>query len=252
MAFDGIVTKVIATELQEVVGARIDKIYEPNKNDVLIGMYINGVNYALNTCTDSQNYRVHLTTHIKPNPQNAPNFCMVLRKHLIGLRIKNIIATNLERVITIEFEGFDDVDDIITKKLIIELMGRHCNIILLDENNIIIDSLRHIVSDNLLTRDIIPKVKYKYPETIKKNFLQISNFEEFENKLQIDYDQIIKEKVPIIISNIFNGISKQFITNILNGIVIAPEIYTLPDATKYDDTNPFIAINTIENINILE
>ena len=95
MAFDGIVTKVIATELQEVVGARIDKIYEPNKNDVLIGMYINGVNYALNICTDSRNYRVHLTTHIKPNPQNAPNFCMVLRKHLIGLRIKNIIATNL-------------------------------------------------------------------------------------------------------------------------------------------------------------
>ena len=220
MAFDGIVTKVIATELQEVVGARIDKIYEPNKNDVLIGMYINGVNYALNICTDSQNYRVHLTTHIKPNPQNAPNFCMVLRKYLIGLRIKNIIATNLERVITIEFEGFDDVDDIITKKLIIELMGRHCNIILLDENNIIIDSLRHIVSDNLLTRDIIPKVKYKYPETIKKNFLQISNFEEFENKLQIDYDQIIKEKVPIIISNIFNGISKQFITNILNELEI--------------------------------
>lgn len=220
MAFDGIVTKVIATELQEVVGARIDKIYEPNKNDVLIGMYINGVNYALNICTDSQNYRVHLTTHIKPNPQNAPNLCMVLRKHLIGLRIKNIIATNLERVITIEFEGFDDVDDIITKKLIIELMGRHCNIILLDENNIIIDSLRHIVSDNLLTRDIIPKVKYKYPETIKKNFLQISNFEEFENELQIDYDQIIKEKVPIIISNIFNGISKQFITNILNELEI--------------------------------
>lgn len=220
MAFDGIVTKVIATELQEVVGARIDKIYEPNKNDVLIGMYINGVNYALNICTDSQNYRVHLTTHIKPNPQNAPNFCMVLRKHLIGLRIKNIIATNLERVITIEFEGFDDVDDIITKKLIIELMGRHCNIILLDENNIIIDSLRHIVSDNLLTRDIIPKAKYKYPETIKKNFLQISNFEEFENELQIDYDQITKEKVPIIIANIFNGISKQFITNILNELEI--------------------------------
>ena len=220
MAFDGIVTKVIATELQEVVGARIDKIYEPNKNDVLIGMYINGVNYALNICTDSQNYRVHLTTHIKPNPQNAPNFCMVLRKHLIGLRIKNIIATNLERVITIEFEGFDDVDDIITKKLIIELMGRHCNIILLDENNIIIDSLRHIVSDNLLTRDIIPKVKYKYPETTKKNLLQISDFEEFENELQIDYDQITKEKLPVIISNIFNGISKQFITNLLNELEI--------------------------------
>ena len=117
MAFDGIVTKAITSELQNVIGARIDKIYEPNKNDIILGFYLNGMNYALNVCTNSQNYRIHLTTHSKPNPQNAPNFCMLLRKHLIGLRIKNIISTNLERVITIEFEGFDEVDDIIIKKL---------------------------------------------------------------------------------------------------------------------------------------
>ena len=161
MAFDGIVTKAITSELQQLVGGRIDKIYEPNKNEVVLGFYLNGVNYALNICTNSQNYRIHLTTHSKPNPKTALNFCMLLRKNLIGLRIKNIISANLERVVTIEFEGFDDIDDIITKKLIIELMGRHCNIILVDENNIIIDSLRHISSsDNELTRNIIPHVKY--------------------------------------------------------------------------------------------
>ena len=119
MAFDGIVTRAIASELQELSGARIDKIFQPNKNNILIGCYLNKKNFLININIDSSNYRIHLTTHPKSNPQVAPNFCMVLRKHLLGLHIKNVITNNLERVITIEFEGFDEVDDILNKKLII-------------------------------------------------------------------------------------------------------------------------------------
>ena len=102
MAFDGIVTKAIASELNLLSGARIDKVFQPNNNNVVLGFYLNGTNYALNVCTSSQNYRVHLTTHPRSNPKVAPNFCMVLRKHLIGLRIKNVITSHLERIITIE------------------------------------------------------------------------------------------------------------------------------------------------------
>ena len=148
MAFDAIVTKAISTELQLLSGARIDKIFEPDKNEVILGFYLNGINYALNISIDPKNYRVNLTTNLKKNSKEAPNFCMVLRKHLIGLHIKNIITNNLERIITIEFEGFDEIDDIISKKLVIELMGKHCNVVLLDEENYIIDSLKHINSDN--------------------------------------------------------------------------------------------------------
>ena len=215
MAFDGIVTKAITSELQQVIGARIDKIYEPNKNDIVLGFYLNGIHYALNICTNAQNYRLHLTTHTKPNPKNALNFCMLLRKHLIGLRIKNIISVNLERVITIEFEGFDDIDDIITKKLIIELMGRHCNVILVDENNMIIDSLRHISSDNELTREIVPHVKYVYPSTNKLNFLEVSDFQNFKSKLNLDFNKMHISDLPSQISNLFNGISKGFVSHIL-------------------------------------
>ena len=215
MAFDGIVTKAITSELQQLIGGRIDKIYEPNKNDIILGFYLNGVNYALNICTNAQNYRLHLTTHTKPNPKNALNFCMLLRKYLIGLRIKNIISVNLERVITIEFEGFDDIDDIITKKLIIELMGRHCNVILVDENNMIIDSLRHISSDNELTREIIPHVKYVYPSTNKLNFLEVIDFQDFKLKLNLDFDKMYIYDLSSQISNIFNGISKSFICHII-------------------------------------
>lgn len=229
MAFDGIVTKAITSELQQVIGARIDKIYEPSKNDIILGFYLNGHNYALNICTNAQNYRFHLTTHTKPNPKNALNFCMLLRKHLIGLRIKNIISVNLERVVTIEFEGFDDIDDIITKKLIIELMGRHCNIILVDENNIIIDSLRHISSNSELTRDIVPHVKYSYPSTNKFNFLEIADFQDF--KLKLDIEQAIHiSDLPTQISNRFNGISKNFIKSIINKL-------KLDNSSKIEDNS---------------
>ena len=209
MAFDGIVTKAIASELQQLSGARIDKIFQPNKNTILLGFYLNGYNYLLNICTDAQNYRISLTTYSKPNPKVAPNFCMVLRKHLLGLHIKNITTNNLERLVIIDFEGFDDIDDIITKRLVIELMGKHCNIILLDEQNIIIDSLRHINNEDS-SREIIPHVKYIYPISTKYNFLDCLNFEDFYSKLSSNKN----------ISDVFNGISKSFIDNSINYLKI--------------------------------
>lgn len=172
MAFDVFVTKAIVSELQQLSGARLDKIFQPNSNNIVLGCYLDGANYAINISTNSPNYRIHLTTHPKPNPKVAPNFCMVLRKHLLGLHIKNIIAKDLERIVTIEFEGFDDIDDIICKKLVIELMGKHCNVILLDDNNIIIDSLRHINNENS-THIVVPHIRYTYPETNSSNFIQL-------------------------------------------------------------------------------
>lgn len=216
MAFDGIVTKMIASELQNLSGARIDKIFQPNKNNVLIGCYLNKINYLINICIDSSSYRIHLTTHSKPNPTVAPNFCMVLRKHLLGLHIKNVVTNNLERVIVIEFEGFDELDDIVSKKLIIELMGKHCNIILLDDQNIIIDSMRHIYQENSV-RNIVPHQKYAFPIIDKSNFLNCSNFSEFYKLLP---DEITLENLPLIISTVFNGFSKSFISGILQDLKI--------------------------------
>ena len=210
MAFDGIVTKAIASELNQLSGARLDKVFQPNSNNVVLGCYLDGVNYAINICTSSPNYRIHLTTHPKANPKVAPNFCMVLRKHLLGLHIKNIITRDLERIVTIEFEGFDDVDDIIRKKLIVELMGKHCNIILLDDENIIIDSLRHINNENS-SHIVVPHIWYTYPEINKKSFLECNNFTEFEKIVTADKNS----NVETSIFNNFNGISKKLINFII-------------------------------------
>ena len=241
MAYDGIVTRAISKELQNLSSARVDKIFQTNKNEILIGCYLNRKNYLLNICTDSQNYRVNLTTHPKSNPSIATNFCMVLRKHLLGLHIKNFITNNLERVITIEFEGFDDIDDIISKKLIIELMGKHCNVILLDDQNIIIDSLRHILGENS-TRNIIPKSKYIYPTTSKKNFLD-STFDEF-------FKFLINNNIndlPSILSKEYNGISRSFISSRLQKLSIG-QVNENTIKMLYDDLLHIIFASDTNNV----
>lgn len=211
MAFDGIVTKAITQEISELSGARIDKVFQPNKNEIILGLYLDKKNYALDICIEAQNCRINLTTNTKPNPQVAPNFCMLLRKNLIGLKLKNIITFDLERLIIIEFEGFDEIDDIISKKLVIELMGKHSNIILVDESNIIIDSLRHIKETDENYRDILPHTKYIFPTSNKESFLDLKNFQDFKKHL----NTTSIEELPTQISNTFNGISKNFICAII-------------------------------------
>ena len=231
MAFDGIVTKAITTEISQLTGARVDKVFEPNKNTIILGIYQNGINYALNICIDAQYCRINLTTHQKPNPQVAPNFCMLLRKNLIGLKLKNIITFDLERLIILEFEGFDELDDIISKKLVIELMGKHSNIILLDDTNIIIDSLRHIKELDENYRDILPHTKYTLPTSDKLSFLEIKNFEDFKahlnssisknnNTQSMNLSDLKPNDLPVNISNTFNGISKNFINAIIKKLEI--------------------------------
>lgn len=162
-----------------------------------------GKNLCLLINIDASNYRMHLTTTSKPNPLNAPNFCMLLRKHLIGMKIKSISNYDLERIVTIELEGFNELNDFVTKKLIIELMGKHGNIILVNENNIIIDSIRHLDIFSNSNRDILPAHEYTLPTSDKISFLNIPSFEEFYHHISKDSSDYIN-----IIANTFTGISK--------------------------------------------
>ena len=129
---------------------------------------------------------------------------MVLRKHIIGLRLKSIYTIDLERVIFIEFEGFNDIDEIVNTKLVIELMGKHSNIILVDDNNLIIDSLRHIKGNDENYRNILPHYKYHFPKTDKLSIYDINSYEDFKNNVH-SVDDVYK---------VFNGISKSFINNL--------------------------------------
>ena len=231
MAFDGIVTNSIVKELKNIIGYKIDKVYEPEKNTVILGLYGKTLNLMLLMCISSTNYRLHLTTQKQKNPSTAPNFCMLLRKYLIGLKIKNIYTVDLERIVFIDLENNENPNKPICRKLIIELMGKHSNIILTDSNNIIIDSLRHTSTLEKSNRDIYPTARYIFPESNKYSFLELKDFDDFydklepklieyiaENSLNIENLDISNFRIDKLISNTFNGISLSFIQNVLQNL----------------------------------
>ena len=211
MAFDGIVTKSIINELTPLIGGKIDKIHEPDRNTVVLGVYSQGKNYALNICIDAHNCRINLTTHSKINPLVAPNFCMLLRKHLIGGRISKISMLGLERLINIEVETLNDFNEIETKTLIIELMGKHSNIILTNNQNTIIDVMRHINSETSY-REILPSRTYTLPNSDKFDFLALKSFDEFYSKfVNTNFADLAKK-----LSNTFTGFSLSFANSVVN------------------------------------
>lgn len=233
MAFDGIVTKSITKELKNIIGYKIDKVYEPDKNTVTLGLYGKSSNLMLLICISSNNCRISLTSHPQKNPSTAPNFCMLLRKYLIGLKIKNIYTIDLERIVFIDLENNENPNKPICRKLIIELMGKHSNIILTDSNNIIIDSMRHTSTLENSNRDIYPTARYIFPESTKYSFLELNTFDDFynaiepklieyiaENSLNIENLNVSNFMIDKMISNTFNGISLSFVQNILSKLNI--------------------------------
>lgn len=228
MAFDGIATKLITTELKNIIGFKIDKVYEPDKNTITLGLYGKYSNLSLLMCISSNNCRLHLTSHQQKNPTTAPSFCMLLRKYLVGLKIKKIYTIDLERIVFIDLENNENLNKPIRRKLIVELMGKHSNIILTDSNDIIIDSMRHTSTLENSNRDIYPTSRYVFPKSNKYSFLELKDFEDFyskiepklieyiaENSLNIDSLNISNFMLDKIISNTFNGISLSFVQNIL-------------------------------------
>ena len=233
MAFDGIVTRAVTKELKNIVNYKIDKVYEPDKNTVVLGLYGKGENYNLLLCISANNCRLHLTTHQQKNPVSAPNFCMLLRKHILGYKVKNISTVDLERIVFIDLENNEVPSKPLNKRLIVELMGKHSNIILTDNNNIIIDSLRHTNIEENSNRDIYPTAKYIFPETLKHSFLELKDFEDFYSKIEPHLtDYIVNQSKDIsdlnifnynidkIISNTFNGISSSFVKNLIQKLCI--------------------------------
>lgn len=211
MAFDGIVAKSILKELNPLIGGKIDKIHEPDRNTILLGIYSQGKNYTLNICIDARNCRINLTTHSRVNPLVAPNFCMLLRKHLIGGRISNISMLGLERLINIEVETINEFNEIELKTLIVEIMGKHSNIILTNHQNTIIDAMRHINSETSY-REILPSRKYTLPNSDKFDFMLFKNFDDFYSKF-VDTNLC---DLPKAIVNTFTGFSLSFVESVIN------------------------------------
>ena len=212
MAFDGIVTKKVVDELQNLIDYKIDKIYQPDKNTIVLGLYGNFTNIALLACISSNNYRIHITTNKIKNPTTAPNFCMLLRKHILGYKIERIYTNALERIVFIDLKDDENPNKVQNKTLVVELMSKHSNIILLDKSRLILGAIRHTSTEENAQRDIYPTAKYYEPIRNKLNFLEIKNFDDFYNNLNLKDE----ENVVDVISRTYNGISLSNLKGISN------------------------------------
>lgn len=180
MALDGFTIYKLVEEFREtLLNGRIDKIMQPEPDEIIIPIRNNSKNYKLLLTASPSNPRVHLINYNKENPAQAPMFCMLLRKHLSNGKIIDIVQPQFERIIEFHIESMNELGDWCTKKLLIEVMGRHSNIILINEENKILDSIKHVNSQTSRVREVLPGRSYESPPSQnKKNPLTLSK-EEF-------------------------------------------------------------------------
>lgn len=197
MAFDGITTKAVIAELQQqLIGGKVNKVFQPTKHEIVISIY-NQANYTLLLSANPDYCRLHLTNHTKPNPQNAPNFCMLLRKYLVGGKIVDISNYDLERTVQIKLECYNELNDLVIRKLFIQIMSRQSNVILTNDKNVIIDSLRH-------AEDCLPAHPFEFVKISKKSFLEWQSEQDF---IELVRNQNLLQVLP----NTFIGFSKTFV-----------------------------------------
>ena len=164
MAYDGLVTGAVVRRLQEaLIGGRIEKVYQPEKDEIIVSVRTMSGTYRLLISATSSNPRIHLTVTSRQNPINAPLFCMIMRKHFTGGKIIRISQHEFDRVIRLDVECYTELGDLTVKSIVVEIMGRHSNIILVKEDNKIIDSIKHIDGTVSAVRQVLPNLFYELP-----------------------------------------------------------------------------------------
>jgi predicted ribosome quality control (RQC) complex YloA/Tae2 family protein len=180
MPFDGVVVSNITYDLHKnLAGARIEKIYQPGTLELVLNIHSNRKNFKLIISAESSNPRIHFTESNINNPESPLSFCMLLRKHLQNGKILSVNQVASERIVEIFIESKSEMGFPTSKKLTIEIMGKHSNIILIDPlTNRIIDSIKRIHEDVNRYRQLLPGFQYVYPSIqSKKSFFEITESE---------------------------------------------------------------------------
>ncbi len=185
MAFDGITVAAVTKELRDTLtGGRITKIAQPETDELLLTIKTLKEAYRLYISASASLPLIYLTDENKPSPMTAPNFCMLLRKHIGNGRITGVSQPGLERIIHLDIEHLDELGDLCKKKLIVEIMGKHSNIIFCDEKDRIIDSIKHVNAQMSSVREVLPGRDYFIPDTMSKQNPLTVALEDFKKTLK--------------------------------------------------------------------
>ncbi len=190
MAFDGLFLRALIEEIKEkALNSKVEKLFLPENDEIVILLHRFGQSLKLLISANANIPRIHFTTIQKENPKAAPMFCMLLRKHLTGAKLINIEQLDFERIAKLTFLCYDELGEQTKKYLIVEIMGRHSNIIFINNDNKIIDSIKRIDLSVSTQRQVLPSLKYELPPAQdKKSILDFSfdNFIEFSKEKKLD------------------------------------------------------------------
>lgn len=185
MAFDGITVAALVQELRDnLTGGRIAKIAQPEPDELLLTIKTPAGQRKLYISASASLPLIYLTDENKLSPMTAPNFCMLLRKHIGNGRITSISQPKLERIISLHIEHLNELGDLCEKKLIIEIMGKHSNIIFCDDKDMILDSIKHVSAQMSSVREVLPGRTYFIPDTMEKSDPLSVNEKEFLDTLK--------------------------------------------------------------------
>lgn len=184
MAFDGVTIANVVSEMRkELIGGRLYKIAQPEEDELLLTIKHPTGQKRLYISAGASLPLIYLTEQNKPSPMTAPNFCMLLRKHLQNGRITEIFQPGLERIVHIRIEHLDEMGDLRHKTLVAEIMGKHSNIIFCNDDNIIIDSIKHISAAVSSVREVLPGKPYFVVQTQDKLDALTTDYDTFRQSL---------------------------------------------------------------------
>lgn len=218
MTLDGLTLHICVDELNQLLAdAKIQKIQMPSKEEVVLQIYAAGTgNIRLSISAAAGDCSLYLTGQQKANPKIPPAFCMFLRKYLTGARIKSVTQCGLDRVVHIALDSRDEMLHPVELTLIVEIMGKYSNIILVDRNNVILDSIKRVTPDLSSLRQVLPGVTYSNPPQQKYDPLTLS---------QVSMRELLqaRQDVPLTthMIRVFDGLSTQTAAEILSRADIA-------------------------------
>lgn len=244
MSYDGLVTGAVARELQSVLaGGKIEKIYQPESDEIILHVHAGRERYQLYLSSNSSHARMHLTEGPAANPQTPPSFCMLLRKHIQGGRINEILQKDSERIVEITVDTVNELGFTVNKKLIVEIMGKHSNIILVDLNtDRIIDSIKRISIDVNRYRQILPGQSYVYPPNQGK----VSLFDLTEDRLTEILEERPTSTAKALVAGI-EGISPAIAEEIMEraekGTPLFPILHSMAEALRSGALHPRVYLD---------
>lgn len=204
MALDGIYLSTLKDEIEKIaLNSRVDKIYQPSKEEIVIGLRFRGGSVKLLISASASSPRVHFTNIALENPKVPPMFCMLLRKHLSTARLVKVRQLGLDRVLFLDFETVNELGDMVVITIAVEIMGRHSNIIIVNQDGKIIDAVKRITDEMSSVRSVLPGMTYQLPPSQDKLNLFMTEKEEVLER----FKQVKNQDFAKAIMAVYQGVS---------------------------------------------